>query len=285
MNKEFDAGWLRFTRQDLIKFGLAAMLPVLAGVDMQTHRTLSAGMKSYTRISPESDTLTVAVHGFAAPDIRKQAEPLIDVWDLHGDSLMIQAFGGLYDKTKLSEYTAERSADLMRTKKYGRFIMNGFSEGGNVGADALVLLNNNRTFEDYSVEPSAILFDTPATKEDLLGPARVFSPVAGYNAGRLSNLLPQYHDLDESFLISQYDAIVSRSAPKPGSLDFLTRLRYWQSLQDDRMVRAESSIAKWRNTVDPEKFQVVGVDMPHVDFEHNPELSRAALSGIYIDIL
>ena len=243
-NKDFLNETTQFDRRQVLKFLVAATIPA----DVASSYTLGSPITRYMRKGGVKGTFVGSIPGFMAPDVREQTKPLFSVWDQYGDSMMIQADGGIYDELRMAEDTAEHISDLLRTRKYGRLVMNGVSMGGNVSADALTQLDSNRTFEDYSAEPYAIMFDTPASGNDLPGRFQAASPIAEYRAGRIANLLPRINGVDESFLFSQAEALTDRTPLDPGSLNFLNTLVYWRSLKGNNMVQANRAIANGVNS-------------------------------------
>jgi pimeloyl-ACP methyl ester carboxylesterase len=252
--------------------------------DIASGYTLGSPITHYDRVGSGHGTLSVAVPGFLAPNGEQQTAPLREAWNQYGDTLTIQATGGTYDEAKMAEYTAEQVAKRLQRREYGRVIMNGVSMGGNVTADALLMLQANGTFEDFSTVPSAVMLDTPASGNDIPGKFQAAAPFAEYPAGRLTNLLPKLNGMDESLAISQAEALTDRAPLEEDSLNFLSRLVYWESLQGTDMILPGRATANWRRTVGIDKFEHVEVDMKHVDFEANRDLSYAAMLGIYADL-
>lgn len=271
------------SRRRLLKAG-GAVIGIATAGDIASSYTLGSPITHYDDIGTGSGTLSVAVPGFLAPNVAEQTAPLRDVWNQYGDTLMVQATGGIYDEAKMAEYTAEEVENRLRSRNYDRVVMNGVSMGGNVNADALLLLNRNGTLEDLSVESSAVMLDTPASGNDIPGKFQALAPAAEYRAGRILNTFPKINGMDQSLAISQAEAMTDRAPLEADSLSFLNRLVYWESLQGGDMVQSGRAMSTWRSVVGIDKFKHIEVDMRHVDFEANRQLSYAAMLGIYAEL-
>lgn len=279
----------RLSRRNVLKWGAVAAgsLVTVGAIDSATSLPFNPELDIYTS-NGTGDTLTVAAPGFWAYDIRKQAEPFRSVWDGHGDTVMVQSKGKTYDEAYMAETLADQVAMRMRTAKYGRAVMNGISMGGNVTASALMMLQANRTFEDMSVEPHAIMLDTPASADSIAGPFDTFRPLsewaAEYGAGALANLVPEQNGMEPSLIASQLEALSDRNAPQDNSLDFLASMTYWESLKGGNLVHADIAKAAWKAAAGSAPFFYEQVNIGHAEFEANPEVVREHMNDIYTRI-
>lgn len=281
MARESDSREQPLINRRLFLKSSAAVLGLAAMGDIVSSYTLNSPITHYDHPGTGYGTLSVAVPGFLAPNVAEQTAPLRQAWNQFGDTLLIQATGGVYDETKMAEYTATQVEKRLKTQRYGHVVMNGVSMGGNVGADALLLLNGNGTLDNRSVKASAVMLDTPASGNDLPGTFQAAALLTEYRAGRLANILPKVNGMDESLAVSQAEAMSDRAPLGADSLNFLKNLVYWESLQGGDMVQADRAIFNWQMAAGDAPFRHVEVDMEHVAFEANRELSYVAMLGIY----
>lgn len=275
------------------------------GMEAASHDRLPYGY-DITRVRQKgAKVLTVASHGFLA-ETDRQAKAVLPVFDAYGDSLLGQARGNQYHP----EHAAPRIAETVehRSKIYGyddaMFV--GISMGGLLMHRVMTLLQENRTFEDLSMDPSAVMVDAPTGLQDLVGPMRMFArgispfpPGAGANAlyatiphpGIIPNTSPnpvvqesvrRSNNVPFSMLRDQARSIANADTPVPGSLAFLKRMNIWVSSEGDDIVDPDTSTETWRRAIsDASRTEVVPVKMPHAGLEVQPMIAQAAMALIY----
>lgn len=256
------------------------------------------------------DVLSVFIPGIAG-NIQRHIQPFIPYAREQGDVLLVQPSGERYFQPEISEKTADAIWSRVSRRGYDHIVVNGISMGGNTAFDALTLLENADFFNEQSVRPHSTMFDTPSSREDLVGPAQTLGPIVSrLPFGRLSNMIPAvklgspkpkledienpedyptvlasyeaFGDVPTSFFFDQLHSIVVREKPSLGSMAFLDSMAYYQSLQGGDIVEAKSSKDAWRTAVnDGSKWKEVQVDTKHVDFEGQPTKSKYGLEQTY----
>lgn len=299
----------RFNRRSFLRIFGVVTTGALVGMEAASHDRLPYGF-DITRVSKRSaKVLSIAAPGFLA-EIDRQAKPVLPVFDSYGDSMLCQPRGNQYKP----ELAAPRIAEIVeqRGKIYGyddaMFV--GISMGGLLMHRVMTLLQENRTFEDLSIEPSAVMVDAPTGIQDLVGPFRMFArgisalPVgAGVNAmydtiphpGIIKNTSPnpvvaesvrRSNKVPATMAQDQAASIANAKIPAAGSLAFLKQMNIWVSTYGGDMVDPETSTQTWRRAVsDANRTEVVPVEMPHAGLEVQPMIAQAAMAQIYFRTL
>lgn len=254
--------------------------------------------------------LSVFTPGIAG-NIHRHIRPFMPYVQEKGDVLLVQPSGERYFQSEMSQVTTDAIWQRILKHGYDHLVVNGISMGGNTAYDALTTLNDSDVFSEQSVRPHSTMFDTPSSRDDLVGVAKIAGPyISRLPFGRISNLLPVvkygtpkpkisdienpedfqdiltsyegFGEIPTSFFFDQLAAITARQKPSLGSMAFLDSMAYYQSLRGDDIVDAQSSIDTWQQALnDTTKWKAITVDSKHVDFEGQPTRSKLGLADTY----